>query len=60
VSMFLWKLKVAKLREYRDGIAALLEKSGISLAFEKVAGHSGNKFNEMADTLCSKELDKHR
>lgn len=55
-----WKTKSGtdvKNKELFDQILSYVEKQGIEVIFNKVKGHNGNKYNELADELAKKAIE---
>lgn len=51
-----WQAKLNGTKEYRDFYQSIKDK--LAVHFVKVKGHSGDKYNDMADSLAKKALGK--
>lgn len=51
-----WQAKLKGTQEYRDFYQCIQDK--LTVHFVKVKGHSGDKYNDIADTLAKKALGK--
>lgn len=51
-----WQAKLNGTKEYRDFYQSIKDK--LAVHFVKVKGHSGDKFNDIADSLAKKALGK--
>lgn len=51
-----WQAKLDGTKEYRDFYQSIKDK--LAVHFVKVKGHSGDKYNDMADSLAKKALGK--
>lgn len=51
-----WQAKLSGTQEYRDFYQSIKDK--INVHFVKVKGHSGDKYNDLADRLAKKALGK--
>lgn len=52
----LWKTNLPETSAYKDYIKNVREKNGVKILFKHVKGHSGNKYNELADKLAKEAL----
>ncbi|HKK96477.1 MAG TPA: ribonuclease H family protein [Anaerovoracaceae bacterium] len=53
-----WKTNLRETRNYKEYIAKAREVNKLKIEFKHVKGHSGNKYNEMADKLAREALSK--
>ena len=47
-----WQCKTAISKWYRDSYNTLVMEKGITVTWNKVKGHTGNKWNEVADKVA--------
>ena len=53
-----WKTNLPETRNYKEYIDKARRLNGIIIEFKHVKGHSGNKFNDLADKLARAALSK--
>ncbi len=53
-----WKTNLKETKAYKEYIEKAREMNNIRIIFKHIKGHSGNKYNDMADCLARSALSK--
>ncbi|MBK5253214.1 MAG: ribonuclease H family protein [Peptostreptococcaceae bacterium] len=53
-----WKTNLPETTAYKEYMKNAREKDGMKILFKHVKGHSGNKYNELADKLAKEALSQ--